>query len=129
MEIIEIIGAAAGLLYLYLEYKANKWLWPAGVFMPLIYVYIFFHAKFYADMGINVYYFFASVYGWVKWTRRASGSEAEIPISHTPKKKIVPLTVVFALLFAIIAYILIYHTDSPVAIGDSMTTALSIIAM
>ncbi len=30
MQTIEIVGALIGLLYLYLEYKANKWLWPVG---------------------------------------------------------------------------------------------------
>ncbi|MDR1743440.1 MAG: nicotinamide riboside transporter PnuC [Dysgonamonadaceae bacterium] len=128
MEIIEIVGAVIGLLYLYLEYKADKWLWPVGVLMPLIYVYIFFHAKFYADMGINVYYFFASVYGWIKWTK-ASGDEAGTPISSIPAKKIIPIAVVFALIFAFIAHILFHYTDSPVPIGDSLITALSIIAM
>ncbi|MDR1517256.1 MAG: nicotinamide riboside transporter PnuC [Dysgonamonadaceae bacterium] len=128
MDTIEIIGAVIGLLYLYFEYKADKWLWLVGILMPLIYVYIFFHAKFYAYMGINVYYFFASVYGWIKWTRTA-GNEVETPILHTPEQKIIPLAAVFSLIFMLITYILIYYTDSPVAIGDSFTTALSIVAM
>ena len=63
MEYIEIIGAVIGLIYLYLEYKASVYLWPVGVIMPLFYIYIFFFSKFYADMGINVYYLFASIYG------------------------------------------------------------------
>lgn len=128
METIEIIGAIIGLLYLYLEYKADKWLWPVGVLMPLIYVYIFFHAKYYAYMGINIYYFFASIYGWIKWTRTPANSP-EIRISHTPKKYFLPLAIIFAATFALIAYILVHYTDSPIAYGESFTTALSIIAM
>jgi nicotinamide mononucleotide transporter PnuC len=125
---IEIIGAVIGLLYLYLEYKASKWLWPVGVLMPVFYVWIFYQSKFYADMGINIYYFFASIYGWIRWTKHQS-EESGGAIIHTPKKHLVPLSLITLTLFTAIAFILIRFTDSPVPIGDSFTTALSITAM
>lgn len=128
MQTIEIIGAVIGLLYLYLEYKANKWLWPVGVLMPVLYVWIFFQTKFYADMGINIYYFFASIYGWIRWTKYQAEGE-ELPISHTPRRYILPLSAVSIVLFALIAFILVRYTDSPVPYWDSFTTALSIVAM
>ncbi|HCB89215.1 MAG TPA: nicotinamide riboside transporter PnuC, partial [Porphyromonadaceae bacterium] len=56
MQTLEIIGAVIGLIYLYLEYKANRWLWLFGVIMPVVYIVIFYQSKFYADMGINIYY-------------------------------------------------------------------------
>lgn len=128
MQTIEIIGAVIGLLYLYLEYKANKWLWPVGVLMPIVYIWIFYQSKFYADMGINVYYFFASIYGWIRWNRYSS-KEEELPITRTPRRLILPLTLIGTVLFAAIAFVLIRFTDSPVPYGDSFTTAVSIIAM
>lgn len=129
MQTIEIIGAIIGLLYLYLEYKANKWLWPVGVVMPVVYIWIFFNSKFYADMGVNIYYFFASIYGWILWNRHRNNGQDELPITHTPNKHILPITVTALLLFAIIAFILVRFTDSPVPFGDSFTTALSILGM
>lgn len=129
MQTIEMIGAVIGLLYLYLEYKANKWLWPVGVVMPVVYVWIFFQSKFYADMGVNIYYFLASIYGWIYWTRHKQQEEAELPVTHTPRRHLLPLTVVGVALFAAIAFILVQYTDSPVPYGDSFTTALSILGM
>ncbi len=41
MQTLEIIGAVIGLIYLYLEYKANRWLWLFGVIMPVVYIVIF----------------------------------------------------------------------------------------
>ncbi|SCD21246.1 Nicotinamide mononucleotide transporter [Proteiniphilum saccharofermentans] len=128
MQTIEIIGAVIGLLYLYLEYNANKWLWPVGVLMPIVYVWIFFQSKFYADMGINVYYFFASIYGWARWTKHKSEGSG-LPIRHTPRRYIIPILTIGTALFAAIAFILIRFTDSPVPYGDSFTTALSILGM
>lgn len=128
MQTIEIIGAIIGLIYLYLEYTANKWLWLFGVLMPIVYIWIFFQSKFYADMGINIYYLFASIYGWIKWNEGKSSDE-EITITHTPFKYILPLTAIGVLIFAVISFILVRFTDSPVPYGDSLTTALSIIGM
>jgi nicotinamide mononucleotide transporter len=128
MQTIEIIGAIIGLTYLYLEYNANKWLWAVGILMPIVYIWIFFHTQFYAYMGLNIYYFFASIYGWIYWNRNKSDRE-ETKIRHTPRRFIVPLMVVGIVFFALIAFILIRFTDSPVPYGDSFTTALSIITM
>src|SRR5690554_2849532 len=90
MQTIEIIGAVVGLLYLYLEYKANRWLWPVGVLMPIVYIWIFFQSKFYADMGVNVYYFFASIYGWIRWNRYSSREEQ--PAKRSSLSKFLRLT-------------------------------------
>lgn len=128
MQSLEIIGALIGLIYLYLEYKANKWLWLFGVIMPVVYIFIFYQSKFYADMGINVYYFIASIYGWIVWTR-SKNSEDKTKISHTPTRFILPLSVIGIAIFALIAFILVNYTDSPVPYGDSFTTALSILGM
>lgn len=129
MQTIEIIGAVIGLVYLYLEFKASKWLWPVGVVMPVVYIWIFFHSKFYADMGVNVYYFFASIYGWIIWNRHQKNEQKELPITHTPKRFILPLTIIGTLTFALISFILVRYTDSTIPYGDSFTTALSIIGM
>ena len=132
MNAIEIIAAFVGLLYLFLEYKANVWLWPVGIVMSLLYVTIFFHGKFYADAALYLYYIGANIYGWVVWLR-SSGSQqdpgASAPIIHTPKKQILPLALVSAALWVIIFLLLHNFTDSPVPWGDAFTTSLSIVAM
>jgi nicotinamide mononucleotide transporter len=130
MQIIEIIGVVIGLTYLYLSYKANKWLWVAGIIMPIVYVWIFFESQFYAMMGLNIYYFFACIYGWFRWTRGKT-SETELKITHLSKRKIVPLSIIGVAIFALITFILIRFTDSDVylAYGDSFIAALSVLGM
>ena len=128
MEYIEIAGAVIGLLYLYLEYRASVYLWPVGVVMPLFYIYIFFVSRFYADMGINIYYLFASIYGWIRWNKSASQKQG-LAITHMPFRYWSIALLALSILFAVIAWILIRFTDSPVPFGDSFTTALSIVAM
>ena len=132
MNTIEIIGACIGLLYLYLEYKANVWLWPVGIVMSLFYVVIFFHGKFYADAAVYLYYIGANVYGLIEW-RKSLRLQAEKQtvdkIIHTPKKQILPLALVSVALWFVIFFVLRSFTDSPVPWGDAFTTSLSVVAM
>lgn len=125
---LEIAGVIVGLIYLWLEYRASVWLWAANIVMPAIYIFVYADAGFYADMGINVYYLVASIYGWIVWLRRGDDG-LELPITHTPRKQILPMVATFAAAMGIIVYILINYTDSTVPYGDSFTTALSIVAL
>ncbi|MBP3356600.1 MAG: nicotinamide mononucleotide transporter [Rikenellaceae bacterium] len=126
---LEIAGTVVGLLYLYLEYKASIWLWLAGIVMPAIYVFVYYDAGFYADMGINIYYLVAGVYGWVAWMTRRGTDGTALPVRRTPRRFILPLAALSGLFFAVIAAILINFTDSDVPYGDSFTTALSIVGL
>ena len=130
--IIEYIGVAIGLAYLILEYKASFWLWPVGILMSLFYIVIFFQSKFYADAGIDTYYLGANLYGLIEWRRnsqKTAEKSIEMPITHTPKGKILPLTLIGLAIWAALWLLLSHLTDSPVPFGDSFTTALSVVAM
>ncbi|PLW98912.1 MAG: nicotinamide riboside transporter PnuC, partial [Marinilabiliales bacterium] len=60
---IEVFGTISGLIFLYLEIKESVWLWPLGIITSATYIYVFFVSKFYADMGLQVYYVVISIYG------------------------------------------------------------------
>lgn len=128
MNYLEIAGAIVGLAYIWLEYKANIWLWLASIVMPAIYIFVYYGSGFYADMGINIYYLAASLYGWLMWRKKGDGAE-ERPITRMPARYWVPLAMVAAVSFAAIAILLLKFTDSTVPYGDSFTTALSIIGL
>jgi len=122
----EIVGAAFGFLYLYFEYKADIRMWVVGFVTSSFYIYVFVNAQFYAYAGISVYYLFADTYGWYSWRKR---KDEAFVISHIPRKLIAPVTAVTLVLAGVIYVILEKIGDSPVALGDSIITALSIIAI
>ena len=137
MNYLEIIGTIVGLVYLWLEYKASIWLWVANVVMPAIYVMVYYEAGLYADFGINIYYLIISFYGIYYWwkgrkqhdTAQTKEAQEELPITRTPMQTWKQLVVVCTGLLVAIAFILIQYTDSTVPWMDSLTTALSIVAM
>lgn len=126
---IEIFGVVTGILYVILEVKQNRLLWPLGIITSAAYIYIFFSGKFYADMGLQVYYVLISIYGWYYWSRGgARATKGELPVVRINRQQFILLLLTFAFSWLGIYIVLVRFTDSTVPLGDSFTTALAIVA-
>ena len=129
---ISIAGAIIGLIFLFLEYKANVWMWAASIVMAAFYIYIFYTTRLYASMAIYLYFFLASTYGWVVWVLHNRDKETgqEI-ITHVEKRYILPIILGVILTFILTYLVLIWFSDNLVfiTIGDSLTTSLNIVAL
>jgi nicotinamide mononucleotide transporter len=66
---IEVFGAITGIIYVILEIKQNIWLWPVGIATSVVYIWVFFTSKFYADMSLQGYYLAISILGWYWWIK------------------------------------------------------------
>lgn len=131
--ILQIVGVVLGLLYLWLEYRADIRLWIVGLIMPLVHGTLYFSKGLYADASMQVYYVLAGLYGLAVWqsARRKATAEkkADTPIVHTPLRHVAPLLGVYAAAHIGIYFFLTTCTNSTVPFLDSFTTALSIVAM
>lgn len=124
------MGLVLGLLYLWLEYHANIWLWAVSVIMPIVHGYLYFEKGLYADFGMEFYYVAIAVYGYWCWRwGNKDGNNKELPITHYKSRHIVASFVTGLLLWGAIYWILISFTDSRVPVLDSFTTSLSAVAM
>lgn len=126
-SLLEIIAVFFGLLSVWFAKKANILVYPTGIISVVIYVYICFHARLYADMGINGVYFVMSVYGWVMWSRKTGDNET-LPVSFCRRKDHI-LNIIMFVFFFIGLSILLKRTDSDVPLLDSLTTAIFIVGM
>lgn len=127
---IEVLGVVTSLIYLYFSVRQIIWLWPFGILSSALFIWIFLSSKFYADMGLQVYYLGISIYGWIYWLRgerRGSGVE-RLPVVRISANQIWLLTGIGIALFLGIVAILKFFTDSDVPWGDGFTTAASIVA-
>jgi nicotinamide mononucleotide transporter len=130
--LLECFGVATGLLYLFLEIRQHRGMWTVGILSSLVYVVVFFMAKVYATMGLNLYYVFISIYGLWQWSRsRTAGGEAsaaEISYTHLGGRLAGGLCVALGVVGVFIYYVLSRYTDSPVPAGDAVTTTIGIVA-
>lgn len=133
VKAIDMAGLVLGLVYLYLEFKASIWLWLVGIVMPIVHGYLYWARGLYADFGMEVYYVFAAVYGYTMWRwsrKRNDGVQAvDLPITHFPLSRVLPVTLVGLALWGAIYWILVTWTDSSVPVCDSFTTALSMVGL
>jgi len=134
--VLQFLGLAVGLVYLYYEYHAKARMWVVGIVMPLISMWVYFRKGLYADFGMNVYYFLMAVYGYLSWTgiikRRkktaATAADKPLAISHVSLRACLGTAAATAVLWGVIYLFLHTATDSTVPVADAFTTALSITA-
>ena len=133
-QVLEYFGVVTGLLYLLLEIRQHKAMWVVGFLTSLVYVFVFFFSKIYADMGLNIYYVAISIYGFWKWTQTDKTADKEKPASETILYR--PITwplfggIALAILsiYGLLYYVLHNFTDSPIPMGDAFTTSVGIVA-
>lgn len=129
---LDLLGTLVGLVYIYQEYKASIYLWITGIIMPAIYIFVYWHAGLYADFGMSVYYVLAAAYGFLSWKfpkKKDIVVAEERPITHFPKRFVLPSVLVFAMLWGAIYGVLAHFTNSTVPVFDSWGNALSIIGL
>ncbi len=139
--ILQLAGIVLGLLYLWLEYRADIRLWIVGLIMPVVHGVLYYRSGLYADCSMQVYYVLAGLYGWAVWQRGRSRikNAKNIPadrttpksfaITRTPLRRVPLLVAAYALVHAGIYLLLVRFTNSTVPFWDSFTTALSVVAM
>ncbi len=127
-SLLEIVAVTFGMASVWFAKKENILVYPTGIVSVLIYVYICFFAKLYADMGINFFYFLMSVYGWYNWTRKDLQRKV-LEITRSNWLEHFFNMAAGVLMFFILSYVLKKYTDSDVPYWDSLTTAIFIVAM
>lgn len=138
MQLLEYFGVLTGLLYLFLEIRQHRAMWVVGFLTSLVYVFVFFFSKIYADMGLNIYYVAISIYGFWQWTRRRTVEKAGTGEAASSQEVILYRNMTFRLfagiscailaLYTLFYYVLHDFTDSPIPVGDAFTTAVGIVA-
>jgi nicotinamide mononucleotide transporter len=127
-NILEATGVLFGLLSVLFAKRENILVFPTGIISVLIYIYLTFEAKLYADMGINGYYFAMSIYGWYYWSNKKN-KETKKPITTNSTREWIWTFLILILSFLILYQILLHLTDSDVPLIDAITTAIFFVGM
>ena len=129
IQIIEIIAATIGILYVWLELRASMWLWPVGIILPLFYIYISWESAVYGNVLVNIYYILACIYGWARWYRHRQEEREEEMIQHTSPRSGALALMITLLLHCSFWYLFWHYMDSPFPFWDALATAVSFVGM
>lgn len=95
MSWLEFFGTILNLLSVYLIARKNMFTWPIGIAAVILFAMLFYQIRLYADFIEQLYYLFASIYGWWLWTK-AKGVQHERDTLWSDKKMLA-ISVVFTL--------------------------------
>lgn len=125
---LEWLGVFTGILCVWLAAKNNIYNWPIAIISVVVYMFIFFESKLYADMGLQVYFFIMNIYGWYYWSKSKDTGGAPRPIANVGQKEIL-LSIIGIIVFTFLLGQLLYkNTDAALPYLDSFCTACSLVA-
>jgi nicotinamide mononucleotide transporter len=93
----------------------------------VLYALVFWDAKLYADMGLQVIYAALSVYGWYAWLYGGEG-RTELRVTRTTPRVATLLTLVAAAGSALLGALLRHATDAALPYMDSFLSSTSLAA-
>jgi nicotinamide mononucleotide transporter len=127
MDAFELAAVVFGALAVWLTTRENIWSWPTGLVNVGLYIVVFAKVKLYADMGLQVVYVIACLYGWYAWLH-GGRDRGELHVTRTPRLVLVALLAVGALFAAALGWWLTRHTDAALPYLDSHLTSFSLVA-
>jgi nicotinamide mononucleotide transporter len=126
---VEVAGAITGLVAIYFQIKEKVIFWPVSLITVLLYIYVYFTSRLYAEVSLQFYYLVVSIYGWYFWSKGGTKAEKRTPsVTRCSNKLLIELSIVFVIAFVSMAFLLQRYTNTDVPIIDAFVTALSFIA-
>jgi nicotinamide mononucleotide transporter len=125
--LLEMVATLAGLLCVWLTAKENIWCWPIGLINVGCFFFIFYEARLYADMMLQVIFFILSIQGWIIWLTKRQQADVRPTKRLTPKLGWI-LVVFFIVLTFVWGYMLSQFTSGSIPYLDALIATLSIFA-
>jgi len=123
----EMAAVLFGIVAVYLTVRENVWCWPTGLVNVGLSILVFWQARLYADMGLQVVYVLLCLYGWYHWLH-GGAEKGVLAVTRTPRAAL-PLLAALGLLGAgLLGLALARLTDASLPFWDSSTTAFSLVA-
>ncbi|MEW6128476.1 MAG: nicotinamide riboside transporter PnuC [Acidobacteriota bacterium] len=123
----EVFAVVFSFISVVLTIKVHIGQWAFGIVGVVFYFIVFYRAKLYANMWLQVMFIALQIYGWYEWLRGGEGN-SELPISHSPLTLNLVLLMVAIIGIIFMNLYFIKFTDNARPLADSAATVLSLIA-
>jgi nicotinamide mononucleotide transporter len=123
----EIFAVLFGIISVYLSVRQHIWSWPTAIVNVTLYIIVFYEARLYADMGLQVIYIALSLYGWYQWLY-GGAHRTELAVSRASRRLALVLPIIGVASTALLGTLLHRSTNAALPYLDSTTTSTSLIA-
>jgi nicotinamide mononucleotide transporter len=121
------VAALITLLSIWLATRETLWYYPTGVASTLLYTWVYWQARLYAEAGLQLVWLALLIYGWYQW-RFGGPKHDELPVARTPAWGWMVAIATGLAGSLIIIWIQRTYTDNPAPVLDSSIAAWSIVA-
>ena len=125
--LIELIGFLVTVASIWLATRENIWYYPTGIASVLLYAWIFYDAKLYAETALQFVWLALMIYGWYEWLH-GGANKRELPVTRTPRWAGIAAAISGVALSAIVIAVQLRYTNNPNPLVDSSIAAWSIVA-
>jgi nicotinamide mononucleotide transporter len=124
MNPVEIAGFVTGALAVWLAVRQNPWNWPLGVANAAFFLVLFWQARLYGDMTLQLLFIALCLLGWYRWLFGGEG-HTRLRVSRITRREILAYSVAGIAATAVFTpYLRSVGDASPLL--DALTTVLSI---
>jgi nicotinamide mononucleotide transporter len=127
LDPLETLAVIFGIVSVYLSVRENNWSWPTAIVNVTLYIFVFYRAGLYADMGLQVVYIAISVYGWYEWLHGGE-QKTELKVSRAMWRLGGGLAAIGFAAAALLGTLLARTTNAALPYLDATTTATSLVA-
>lgn len=127
MTTIEIVAVIFGFLCVYLTVKENIWCWPTGLVQVFLYIFIFYDAKLYSDVILQIIFVGLQFYGWYFWLYGGKEHQ-EATVSTVSPSGLIGTVAAALLSSALLGGFMATQTDASFPYADAFITVFSLVA-
>lgn len=122
----EVLGFATGAACVWLTVKQNIWNWPIGIANNVFFIILFWNARLFADMGLQVVYVVLGLWGWYWWLFGGK-NKSELKVSRCTKLEWVLILILSIIsTYGMTLYLQSINDTAPFL--DALTTIMSLAA-
>ncbi len=126
LSLTEVLGFATGAACVLLVIDESIWNFPVGIANNAFFLALFWSARLYGDMTLQVVYLALAAAGWWRWAR-GTGKGEDLPVSRSPRAESLAAGVIGASATAGLFAWFVRIGDAAPAL-DALTTVLSLTA-
>ena len=126
MSLVATIAVVFGVVSVWLNTRQNVLGWVTGLVNVGLYTFIFFRGQLYALMGLQVFFFVISLYGWYQWIRGGQ-RHAGIAVSRIPVRLAAGLIAASVAGTAALGWALHVHTQDQQPYVDAGVSVVSMV--
>ncbi|MFZ4633194.1 MAG: nicotinamide riboside transporter PnuC [Saprospiraceae bacterium] len=129
MKLLEPFAALLGVLGVGLIVHRSVWAYPLGIIMAALYVYIFFQARLYSDMLLQVAFVGLQIQGWYAWTHSPlQADDHRIQIRRLSPTQWAITATMLAAGTVLLGGLMHRYTNAAIPYLDAGTATLSLVA-